>query len=155
LAADRQVDVRGISDEEHPSHPIVLGVASGVGVPGPPTHRARSQSSPVIRSMLVRSASVSSGSSRRSRTVRGSRPVLAASTPKTRKAPSGSGKALSVLATEKGLGQLDAGMNLARQDAYRRMVDRGFRTWLQGVTMHKPNEPGYSHPDAYVIDDWR
>ncbi|AZM52975.1 GNAT family N-acetyltransferase [Streptomyces sp. WAC 01529] len=59
------------------------------------------------------------------------------------------------LAAEKGLGQLDAGMNLARQDAYRRMVDRGFRTWLQGVTMHKPNEPGYSHPDAYVIDDWR
>ncbi|MFH9042726.1 GNAT family N-acetyltransferase [Streptomyces sp. NPDC017966] len=59
------------------------------------------------------------------------------------------------LATERGLGQLDAGTNLARQDAYRRMVDRGFRTWLQGVTMHKPNEPGYSHPDAYVIDDWR
>ncbi|MET9758744.1 GNAT family N-acetyltransferase [Streptomyces sp. NPDC006372] len=59
------------------------------------------------------------------------------------------------LATEKGLGQLDAGMSLARQDAYRRMVGRGFRTWLQGVTMHKPNEPGYSHPDAYVIDDWR
>ncbi|MFI6809838.1 GNAT family N-acetyltransferase [Streptomyces luteogriseus] len=59
------------------------------------------------------------------------------------------------LATEKGLGQLDAGMSLARQDAYRLMVDRGFRTWLQGVTMHKPNEPGYSHPDAYVIDDWR
>lgn len=59
------------------------------------------------------------------------------------------------LAAEKGLGQLDAGTNLARQDAYRRMADRGFRTWLQGVTMHKPNEPGYSHPDAYVIDDWR
>ncbi|MFF7731400.1 GNAT family N-acetyltransferase [Streptomyces sp. NPDC007984] len=59
------------------------------------------------------------------------------------------------LAAEKGLGQLDAGVNLARQDAYRRMIDRGFRTWLQGVTMHKPNEPGYSHPDAYVIDDWR
>ncbi|MFF7391536.1 GNAT family N-acetyltransferase [Streptomyces scabiei] len=59
------------------------------------------------------------------------------------------------LAVEKGLGQLDAGMNLAREDAYRRMVDRGFRTWLQGVTMHRPNEPGYSRPDAYVIDDWR
>ncbi|MFD7685644.1 GNAT family N-acetyltransferase [Streptomyces sp. NPDC059781] len=59
------------------------------------------------------------------------------------------------LAAERGLGRLDAGMNLARQDAYRRMADRGFRTWLQGVTMHKPNEPGYSHPDAYVIDDWR
>ncbi|MER6621984.1 GNAT family N-acetyltransferase [Streptomyces sp. NPDC000931] len=59
------------------------------------------------------------------------------------------------LAAEKGLGQLDAGTNLARQDAYRRMADRGFRTWLQGVTMHRPNEPGYSRPDAYVIDDWR
>jgi GNAT superfamily N-acetyltransferase len=59
------------------------------------------------------------------------------------------------LAAERGLGQLDAGTNLARQDAYRRMADRGFRTWLQGVTMHRPNEPGYSHPDAYVIDDWR
>ncbi|QGV82737.1 GNAT family N-acetyltransferase [Streptomyces ficellus] len=59
------------------------------------------------------------------------------------------------LAADRGLGQLDAGVNLARQDAYRCMADRGFRTWLQGVTMHKPNEPGYSHPDAYVIDDWR
>ncbi|MFF0204565.1 GNAT family N-acetyltransferase [Streptomyces sp. NPDC005017] len=59
------------------------------------------------------------------------------------------------LAVDRGLGYLDAGMNLARQDAYRRMADRGFRTWLQGVTMHRPNEPGYSHPDAYVIDDWR
>ena len=59
------------------------------------------------------------------------------------------------LAAERGLGQLDAGMNLARADAYQRMVARGFRTGLQGVTMHRPNEPGYSHPDSYVIDDWR
>ena len=59
------------------------------------------------------------------------------------------------LAAERGLGQLDAGMNLGRPDAYQRMVARGFRTGLQGVTMHRPNEPGYSHPDAYVIDDWR
>ncbi|MEV7018595.1 GNAT family N-acetyltransferase [Streptomyces sp. NPDC093991] len=64
-------------------------------------------------------------------------------------------EACEQLAAEKGLRQLDAGTNLARQDAYRRMADRGFRTWLQGVTMHKPNEPGYSHADAYVIDDWR
>ncbi|MGY2746291.1 GNAT family N-acetyltransferase [Arthrobacter sp. UYCu723] len=59
------------------------------------------------------------------------------------------------LAAERGLGQLDAGMNLGRPDAYQRMVARGFRTGLQGVTMHRPNEPGYSHPGAYVIDDWR
>ena len=59
------------------------------------------------------------------------------------------------LAAERGLGQFAAGMNLARQDAYQRMVVRGFRTGMQGVTMHRPNEPGYSRPDAYVIDDWR
>jgi hypothetical protein len=59
------------------------------------------------------------------------------------------------LAAERGLGQLDAGMNLGRPDAYQRLINRGFRTWLQGVTMHRPNESGYSHPDAYVIDDWR
>lgn len=50
------------------------------------------------------------------------------------------------LATERGLGQIEAGMSLARTDAYQRMVARGFRTGLQGVTMHRPNEPGYSHP---------
>lgn len=59
------------------------------------------------------------------------------------------------LAADRGLGQIEAGMNLARPDAYQRMVTRGFRTGLQGVTMHRPNEPGYSHSDAYVIDDWR
>ena len=59
------------------------------------------------------------------------------------------------LAAARGLSQIEAGMNLARPDAYQRMVARGFRTGLQGVTMHRPNEPGYSHSDAYVIDDWR
>ncbi len=58
-------------------------------------------------------------------------------------------------AVDRGMTQLDAGMNLSRSDAYQRMVNRGFRTRLQGVAMHRPNEPGYSHPDAYVIDDWR
>ena len=26
---------------------------------------------------------------------------------------------------------------------------------FQGVTMHRPNEAGYSTSDSYVIDDWR
>jgi GNAT superfamily N-acetyltransferase len=59
------------------------------------------------------------------------------------------------LAAEHGLGQLDAGMNLGRPDAYGRMAARGFRAWILGVTMHRPNESGYSHPNSYVIDDWR
>ena len=48
-----------------------------------------------------------------------------------------------------------AGVNLARDEAYRQMLARGFRTMIQGVTMHRPNEPGYSAPGLYVLDDWR
>ncbi|WP_280424317.1 GNAT family N-acetyltransferase [Nocardia carnea] len=59
------------------------------------------------------------------------------------------------LAVTRGLERVDAGMNLARADAYGRMIDRGYRTGLQGVAMHRPNEPGYNRADTYVIDDWR
>ncbi|CAG7634306.1 hypothetical protein SIM91_43665 [Rhodococcus opacus] len=63
--------------------------------------------------------------------------------------------ACELLATVRGLDRVEAGMNLARTDAYGRMIDRGYRTGLQGVAMHRPNEAGYSRPDTYVIDDWR
>lgn len=59
------------------------------------------------------------------------------------------------LAAERNLGQLDAGVSLGRCGAYDRLINRGFRTFMQGVAMHRPNEAGYSHEDAYVIDDWR
>jgi GNAT superfamily N-acetyltransferase len=59
------------------------------------------------------------------------------------------------LAAERGLDRLVVGINTARHDAYRRTLARGYRTWLEGVVMQRPNEPGYSHPDAYVIDDLR
>jgi hypothetical protein len=26
---------------------------------------------------------------------------------------------------------------------------------FQGVTMHRPNEPGYCTSDSFVVDDWR
>jgi len=48
-----------------------------------------------------------------------------------------------------------AGVNLAREEAYQQMRTRGFRTMIQGVTMHRPNEPGYSVPGLFVLDDWR
>jgi hypothetical protein len=35
------------------------------------------------------------------------------------------------------------------------MLGAGFRTDFLGVTMHRPNEPGYSRAGVYVIDDWR
>lgn len=51
-------------------------------------------------------------------------------------------------------GQL-AGANLARQEAYEALAARGYRTAIQGVYMHRNNEPGYCRPGVYVIDDWR
>lgn len=50
---------------------------------------------------------------------------------------------------------LEAGMNLAREDAYRRMRAHGFRAYAQGVSMQRPHAPGHNRGDAYVIDDWR
>lgn len=59
------------------------------------------------------------------------------------------------LSALQGMSRLVAGVNTSRHDAYRRMIARGFRTEITGVTMHKPNDPGYNWPDVYAIDDWR
>jgi hypothetical protein len=50
---------------------------------------------------------------------------------------------------------LIVGANMGRHEAYRALLARGFRIEIQGVTMHRPNEPGYDRPDVYIIDDWR
>jgi GNAT superfamily N-acetyltransferase len=59
------------------------------------------------------------------------------------------------LAADQKLEAIEAGVSLAREDAYKRMLRRGFRTGIQGIAMHKPNRPAYDRPDAYVLDDWR
>ena len=48
-----------------------------------------------------------------------------------------------------------AGANLTREEAYRQMLDRGLRSRMHVVTMHRPNEPGYTRPGLFVLDDWR
>ena len=50
---------------------------------------------------------------------------------------------------------IEAGVNLARADAFRRMRAHGYRTMMQGVAMQRPNETGFNRPDAFVMDDWR
>jgi GNAT superfamily N-acetyltransferase len=50
---------------------------------------------------------------------------------------------------------LEAGMTLAREDAYRRMRSHGYRAFSQGVSMQRPHVAGHNRADAYVIDDWR
>ena len=60
-----------------------------------------------------------------------------------------------VFAASRGAAQLTAGVSLARQSAYEQMRSRGFSIDIVAMNMHKPNEPGYHRPDAFVIDDWR
>lgn len=63
--------------------------------------------------------------------------------------------ACEALAASRELSQFEAGVNMARHRAYGKMLQWGFRTTIQGVTMHRPNDPGYSRPDVFLIDDWR
>ncbi len=57
-------------------------------------------------------------------------------------------------AAERGV-TVEAGVNLAREDAYRRMRAHGYRTIIQGVAMQRPHAEGFDRADVYVIDDWR
>ena len=63
--------------------------------------------------------------------------------------------ACEALAAAEGMQVLIGGANMGRHEAYRALLARGFRIEIQGVTMHRPNEPGYNRPDVYIIDDWR
>ncbi len=63
--------------------------------------------------------------------------------------------ACEAYAAEAGARTLVAGVNLAREGAAAALRARGFRTVIQGVAMHRPNVPGYGHPDAWALDDWR
>ena len=59
------------------------------------------------------------------------------------------------LARQQGMSRLVAGVNTGRHEAYRKMIEFGFRTDIQGVAMQRYNEPGYNKRDVYLIDDWR
>ncbi len=62
--------------------------------------------------------------------------------------------AVDSFAARKGVA-IEAGVNLAREDAFRRMRARGYLTVTQGVAMQSPHQPGFNRPGVYVIDDWR
>jgi len=50
---------------------------------------------------------------------------------------------------------IEAGINMAREDAFRRMLAHGYKPMTQGVAMQRPHLPGFNRPDAFVLDDWR
>ncbi|WP_458719279.1 GNAT family N-acetyltransferase [Candidatus Nitrosocosmicus sp. R] len=63
--------------------------------------------------------------------------------------------AVELMALEKGVFKITAGSNMERHVAYKAMINYGFKSEFQGVSMHKGNKQGYNIPSAYIIDDWR
>jgi GNAT superfamily N-acetyltransferase len=58
-------------------------------------------------------------------------------------------------ARSRGAKTLSAGVNLGRLNAYRAMLESGFRAKMQGVVMERNGAPGYNRPEVFLIDDWR
>ncbi len=54
-----------------------------------------------------------------------------------------------------GFGAISAGVNLAREEAYLRLLERGYRIGFAGVAMHRPAEPAHCRKGIYALDDWR
>ena len=63
--------------------------------------------------------------------------------------------ACEAMAADKGMSRLMAGINMARHRAYKKMLERGFKIDILGISMHRPNESGYSRSEVFIIDDWR
>jgi len=59
------------------------------------------------------------------------------------------------LAAVKKLQRVFAGCSTAHHEAYRQMLDSGYRADIHGLGMHKDNHEGYTKPGVYVLDDWR
>jgi hypothetical protein len=64
-------------------------------------------------------------------------------------------RAVEAFAASRGVQFVLVGVNTAREEAYKILLERGFKTRMQGVIMHAPNTAGYSTPGSYVLDDWR
>ncbi len=64
-------------------------------------------------------------------------------------------RACEEIAARSDAARLFTGVNMARHEAYRALLDHKFRSEFQGVAMHRPNEPGYNRPGVYLLDDWR
>jgi predicted N-acetyltransferase YhbS len=59
------------------------------------------------------------------------------------------------LAATRGVDLITAGVNMARHDAYRRMLARGYRARMHGIALVRPHAQRYFRTDSYVIDDLR
>ena len=63
--------------------------------------------------------------------------------------------ACEAFSVSRGAAVLQFGVNMSHQEAYGRVMERGYRAGLIGIAMQKPNEPAWNRPGLFVIDDWR
>jgi predicted N-acetyltransferase YhbS len=63
--------------------------------------------------------------------------------------------ACEALATERAAARLVVGVNTARREAYRLLLSAGFRGFLHGIAMQRPDAPGFNRAEVFVLDDWR
>jgi GNAT superfamily N-acetyltransferase len=60
------------------------------------------------------------------------------------------------LARRRSANKITTGVNLARREAFRSLLEFGFRTSMQGVAMETGDpSSGYNRADVYILDDWR
>lgn len=55
------------------------------------------------------------------------------------------------IAAEERRSRVVAGVHTARREGYRDMLGSGFHTGVQGVAMHRRDEPGYNRPGVYLL----
>ncbi len=63
--------------------------------------------------------------------------------------------ACEALAARRGAQRIVAGTNMAREAAYRTMLERGYRAEIVGVAMLRSDQPGWNRPEVFALDDWR
>jgi predicted N-acetyltransferase YhbS len=63
--------------------------------------------------------------------------------------------AIEGFALDRGAPRVVAGVNTGRVAAYRHLLGRGYRSFLQGVSMVSADAEAFSRPDDWVLDDWR
>ena len=61
----------------------------------------------------------------------------------------------SIFAQRKKLNMIFFGVNTARQEAYKVVLEEGFKIDSLSIAMQSPNRPIYNRPGVFVIDDWR
>lgn len=59
------------------------------------------------------------------------------------------------LSSAVGVTHLMAGVNTARHEAYKTMLQSGFKMQAIGVAMLRADHDGFNRPGVFVIDDWR